>query len=391
MTPRVCVVSALYHPNLGGLGRQAMLLTERLRDAGVELFVVSRRMEGMPPADFSPNVEVIRVPCLFPKIHVFEEVSFRHILLSLSYSAGIAAELVRRRRRYDVVHFHGASIPLFVSLPFLKMMGKKVVAKVASANRGTEAGALAGRYWFVGDLLARMMRSVDAFVAISDEIREGLVRDGIPPERIYRIANFVDAQTFHPPATGETERLKAQLGYAGRTVVLFAGRLVPVKGIESLLEAWRKVSADFPGARLLLLGDGVSRQGLIALAEKLGISGTVRFEGRVDDVPVYLRSADIFVLSSLKEGMPNSLLEAMASGLPSVASRVGGVPDVAEDGRNALLVPPGDAGALAGALARLLGDGALRARLAAAALEAMRERYGLESRVRQYRELYGAL
>ena len=391
MTPRVCVVSALYHPSLGGLGRQAMLLTERLRKEGVELFVVSRTMEGMPPAEFSPDVEVIRVPCLFPKIHVFEEVSFRHILLSLSYSAGIAAALVRRRRRYDIVHFHGASIPLFVSLPFPKIMGKKVVAKVAAANLGTEAGSLSGRYWFAGDLLARMMRGVDAFIAISDEIREGLLRDGIGPERIHRIANFVDPETFRPPAPGEKERLKADLGYAGRRLVLFSGRLVPRKGVEHLLDAWREASPRYPEARLLILGDGPLREPLEEAAGRLGLSSTVRFGGRVDNVPALLRAADLFVLPSLQEGLSNSLLEAMASGLPAAASRIGGVVDVAEDGRTALLVPPGDGKALAGALADLLDDGALRERLGAAALETIRESYGLESRVRLYRDLYGSL
>ncbi len=391
MTPRLCVVSALYHPALGGLGRQAMLLTERMRKEGVELFVLSRRMAGMPPADFSPEVEVVRVPCLFASTHVFEEVSLRNIVLSLSYSAGIAAELVRRRRRYDIVHFHGASIPLFVSLPFLKMMGKKVVAKVAAANLGTEAGALSGRYLFIGGLLARMMRGVDAFVAISDEIREGLLRDGIRPERIHRIANFIDPGMFFPPAPGEKGRLKADLGFAGRMVVIFSGRLVPRKGVEHLLDAWQRVSPRFPDATLVILGDGPLRGALEAIAGRLGVSATVRFTGRVDNVPAYLRAADAFVLPSLQEGLSNSLLEAMASGLPAAASRIGGVVDVVEDGRSALLVPPADGAALAGALADLLGDGALRARLAAAALETIRDRYGLESRVRRYLALYESL
>ncbi len=391
MTPRVCVVSALYHPNLGGLGRQAMLLTERLRKEGVELFVVSRRMEGMPPAAFSPDVEVVRVPCLFPKIHAFEEVSVRHILLSLSYSAGIAVELVRRRRRYDIVHFHGASIPLFVSLPFLKMMGKKVVAKVAAAKLGTEAGALSGRYWFAGDVLARMMRSVDAFVATSDEIREGLETDGVRPERIRRLPNFVDPAIFHPPAPGEREAGKTGRGDGGRTLLLFTGRLVPRKGVEHLLAAWKEVSAEYPDARLALLGEGPSLQGLVALAENLGIAGTVRFEGRVDDVAERLRSADIFVLPSLQEGMPNSLLEAMASGLPVIATRIGGVSDLVEDGVDGRLVEPADAATLAGALRELIGDPARRERYGRAAAERIARTHGLETRAAEYRALYADL
>lgn len=391
MTPRVCVVSALYHPNLGGLGRQAMLLTERLRKEGVDLFVVSRKMKGMPSAGFSPDVEVVRVPCLFPKIHVFEEVSFKHIVLSISYSVGIAAALVRRRSRYEIVHFHGASIPLFVSLPFLKWMGKKIVAKVAAANLGTEAGALSGRYCLLGDLLARMTRSVDAFVAISDEIRDGLLKDGVRPERIHRISNFVDPGMFHPPAPGERERLKAALGYAGKMLVLFAGRLVPRKGVEYLLRAWKGVSSGFPDARLLILGDGPLRGRLEEIASGLGISETARFPGRVDDVPAYLRAADVFVLPSLQEGLPNSLLEAMASGLPVVATRIGGSADVVTEGENAILVPPADDRLLGEALSTLLREPEVRARLSAAARDTIRTSYSLESRAARYLELYGGL
>ncbi len=391
MTPRVCVVSVLYHPNLGGLGRQAMLLTERLRKEGVELFVLSRKMKGMPPGGFSPDVEVVRVPCLFPRIHVFEEVSFKHVLLSLSYSIGIAAALVRRRRQYDLVHFHGASIPLFVSLPLLRLMGKTVVAKVAAAKLGTEAGALSGRYLGAGDLLARMMRRVDAFIATSDEIREGLEKDGVRPERIHRLPNFVDPAIFFPPGPGEREDAKARGGESGRTVVLFAGRLVPRKGVEHLLSAWKDVSPEFPDARLVLLGDGPLQDSLVALAERLGIGGTVRFEGRVDGVPDRLRSADIFVLPSLQEGMPNSLLEAMASGLPAIATRIGGVVDLVEDGVDGRLVEPASRGALAAALRELIGDPAKRERYGRAAAKRIARTHSLESRAAQYRALYAEL
>jgi glycosyltransferase involved in cell wall biosynthesis len=295
MTPRVCVVSALYHPSLGGLGRQAQLLSERLRKEGVDLFVISRKMSGMPPADFSPDVEVIRVPVLFPKTFILEEISIKNILISISFSLGLIAELIRNRKRYDLVHFHGASIPLFLSLPFLKWMDKKIVGKVAAANLGTEAGSLSGKYWFIGDFLAKRMKKVDAFIAISDEIRDGLLGDGIRPERIHRISNFVDTMIFHPPEPGEKENRKKALGYAHQTLLLFSGRLVPRKGVEFLLAAWRDVSPDFPDAILLLLGDGTSEQHLIEMAERFGISGKVRFAGRVDDVPNYLRAADIFV------------------------------------------------------------------------------------------------
>ena len=388
---RVCVVSALYHPDLGGLGRQAQLLSERLRRDGVDLFVISRKMDLPGRSTFSPGVEVIRVPAPFPDRRILEEISLKNVVISLAFSAGCLARLIARRRRYDLVHFHGASIPLLISLPFLKLMGKKVVAKVAAANLGTEAGSLSGRYGPVGNLLARMMRSVDAFIAISDEIREGLLRDGVPPDRIHRISNFVDPEIFRPPAHGEKERLKEKLGYAGKTLVLYAGRLVERKGVSYLLEAWKAASPDFPRAGLLILGDGPLRRDLEDRAARLGIAHTVRFAGQVDNVPEALRAADLFVLPSLQEGMANSLLEAMASGVPVVATRIGGVMDVVEEGVTGLVVEPGDPRSLAGSLRAMLGDPPLRARLAGSALETIVRAFGPESRSRKYRELYRSL
>lgn len=388
MIPRVCVVSALYHPDLGGLGRQAQLLSERLRKEGVELFVIARKMEVSGRAVFSPSVEVVRVPSLFSKHHILEEISLKNILISVVFSLGCLAVLIRRRRSYDLVHFHGASIPLFVTLSFLKWMGKKVVAKVAAANLGTEAGSLSGKYWVAGDLLGGLMKKVDIFIAISEEIKTGLLRDGVPADKVRRIANFIDPSRFHPPEPGEKESRKADLGYAGKLLVLFAGRLVPRKGVEFLLKAWQKISSSFPDARLLLLGDGPMLPQLEKMASSLGILETARFFGRVDNVDKFLRAADIFVLPSIQEGLSNSLLEAMASGTAVLATRIGGVIDVVEDKVDAILVRPGDAVNMAEELGVLLGDESVRGRCASSAAEKMDRFYSLESRVEKYITLY---
>jgi len=388
MTLRVCVVSPLYHPNLGGLGRQAQLLTERLRKAGVELFVIARKMEVDDGVSFSPDVEVIRVPSLFPQWHILEEISLKNVLISLVFSLGCLRTLVRRRKRYDIVHFHGASLPLIMALPFLIWMEKKVVAKVAAANLGTEAGSLSGRYWFLGTLLARLLRRADAFVSISEEIRQGLRADGVAPERIHRIDNFIDTSIFYPPGPGDKDHLKEALGYRGKLLVLYSGRLVPRKGVEYLLKAWKGLTTEHPDARLLLLGDGPLQGSLTEMAEDLGITDTVRFAGRVGDVPRYLRAADLFVLPSVQEGMPNSMLEAMACRLPAVATRIGGVVDVVGEQGYAWLVEPGRWESLREGMDKMLTEKDLRDRLSVTALDTIREKYSLESRVSRYLRLY---
>lgn len=388
---RVCVVSALYHPNLGGLGRQAMMLSERLREEGVDLFVIARKMDLPGGAIFSPKLEVVRVGAPYPGNQILEEKSLKNLAISVCFAIGCLARLVSRRKTYEIVHFHGASVPLIVSLPFLKLMGKKVVAKVAAANLGTEAGSLSGKYWGFGNLLARVARRVDAFVAISEEIRQGLLRDGIAEKRIYRIDNFVDSATFHPAAAEEKERLKETLGYSGKTLVLCSGRMVPRKGVSYLLEAWKEVAPLFQRARLLVLGEGPLLGDLRETSVRLGIAETAHFLGRVDNLPEYLRAADLFVLPSLQEGMPNALLEAMACGLPSVATRIGGVIDLGEDGKSAFLVPPGDPSGLAAGIRSLLSDPALRTKISEGAVQRIHDFFGLESRVGEYLSLYSEL
>jgi glycosyltransferase involved in cell wall biosynthesis len=137
-----------------------------------------------------------------------------------------------------------------------------------------------------------------------------------------------------------------------------------------------------------IVGDGPERPALEAEIRAAGLLQRVELAGERRDVPQLLEDADVFVLSSRSEGAPLSILEAMAAGLPVVASAVGGVPEIVDDGTTGLLVPPGDAGALAAALERLLADPALRSRLGGAGWERVRERFDLAQLRRSHLELY---
>ncbi len=387
--PRLCVVSPLYHPSLGGLGRQAMLLTERLAARGIKVFVIARRMDGMPPAAFAPSVTVHRAWSLRPRVHHYERVGLRNILISLSFSLSCALLLVRKRKEFDIAHFHGASLPLFLNLPLLKLLRKKVVAKVAAANIGTEAGSLRGRYLGMGSAVSRMLRSVDVFIATSAEIEEGLGRDGLV--RVRRIPNFVDTAEFRPAAGGEKNALRERLVLGTGKIVVFSGRFDQRKGIVYLLEAWKIAASAVPDARLLLLGDGPLLRDMKDRAASLNIASSVVFNGRVENVPDLLRASDVFVLPSLQEGMPNALLEAMACGLPPVATRIGGVTDIVRDRENGLLVQPRDAKGLAEGIVSLLKDDSLGREIGRGAFRTITDSYALDSIAARYVMLYREL
>ncbi len=186
----------------------------------------------------------------------------------------------------------------------------------------------------------------------------------------------------------EVAALRQALGLGpGERIVLSVGRLSHEKGQEYLVRAaaqWRG------GARLIIVGDGPDRPRLERLARQLGCAGSVVFAGLTTNVAPYYGLADVFVLPSLSEGSPNVLLEAMAAGLPIVSTDVGGVPEIAADGVNALLVPPQDANAMACAVRTLLGDRVMCERLGAIAQRTVRQQYTPEQRAAVLTRVYAA-
>lgn len=373
---KVCIVCPVYHPGLGGIGRQAVGLTEELQKKGVHLFVLTRKLKTVLP--FRSRVKNIKIWAFRPSVYRIEKKTVPNILTSITFSLNLLSNLIRVRKDYQLVHFHGASIPLFITTPFLKFLKKKVIAKVSSAKLGIEAGSFHGRYRFLSNIFIHILKRVDAFVAISEEIEKELLTEGYEKSRIYRVPNFVDSSVFYPEEKKKTND----------NVIIFSGALDKRKGVEILLEAWKDVQKMFPLWKLLILGDGSMKTALIMQAERLGITKSTIFAGHVHNVPDHLRNADLFVLPSIQEGLPNSLLEAMACGLPVIASRIGGVVDVVEDGKSGMLFEPGDISGLESAMKRLLGDVDLSRRLGAEARKTISEKFLIERVADEYIKLY---
>jgi glycosyltransferase involved in cell wall biosynthesis len=202
----------------------------------------------------------------------------------------------------------------------------------------------------------------DRVVASGDAVRRILTDAGVNPAKVVTLPAGVDLARFSPgPACS---RIRAELGLTGRvvgSVAMFRGS----KGHAELLEAFDRVGREFPDARLLLVGDGIRRGSVEQLAEARGLGNRAVFTGLREDIPDLLRTMDCFVLASTRtEGVPQSLLQAMAVGCPVVASSIGGIPDVVQHGVNGLLVPPGDPSALAAAIRAVLTEPALAREMA---------------------------
>lgn len=178
-------------------------------------------------------------------------------------------------------------------------------------------------------------------------------------------------------------------GGRGPASFITTGRLAPIKNHGLLLRAFARVAREAPGTRLVLVGDGPERPALEALVRELGLGPAVSFPGFRTDVGELLAAADAFVLSSRYEGISMALLEAMQSGLPAVATRVGGVPETVLDGETGLLVDSEDEAGLAAAMLRLARDPGLRAALGARARELQAFEFSLAAMTRRYLRLYG--
>jgi glycosyltransferase involved in cell wall biosynthesis len=252
-----------------------------------------------------------------------------------------------------------------------------------------------GRTRFFREVERSLARFTDVLVAVSPEVRDELVEHGIAPADKFTVIRL------GIPLDERLGDATADLDYRGlygipddAFVVGWVGRMTGVKDTDAVLQIVAATRERGVPAVLCMVGDGPDRERLEQVAHDLGIARSTFFVGYQEDVAGYYRLFDAFLLPSVNEGTPVSAIEALASGTPVVATRVGGVPDVVSDGVDGFLVEPGDVSAAAERLARLAADPELRAQLGAAGSANARERYSVERLVddvdRLYRELLAA-
>ena len=306
----------------------------------------------------------------------FEPETFR---LDRAVDPGCARRLAElfRRRAIDVVHSHEFTMAVY---------GAAAARAVRRPHIITFHGGL--------QMLARWRRRVAlrwairrsrATVAVSESTRRIFAgRLGIPEAGFTVVPNGIAVRT------GARESVRAELSLAEDELLIVAvGNVIPVKGHLTLVQALSRLPATGPRWRLAIAGDlREAAPPIQEFATSAGLARQVVLLGRRLDVPDLLAAADVFAMPSLSEGLPLALLEAMFAGRAIVASNVGGIPEVIRDGVQGLLVPPGDAAALAAALARLLGDPGERTRLGSAAQALGYRQFTVATMTDAYETLY---
>jgi glycosyltransferase involved in cell wall biosynthesis len=371
---RICLLLAYFHPFASGAERQALAQGAELVRRGHSVRVVTQAVRGSG----LPQDETIRGVVVHRWI---DPIRFGP-LFGLSFVAGAVRALRRLRPEYDLIHTHQGLWESISTGVARSVIDVPTLVQPASSGYYGEAEELARTRGF--PVLRRLSLRNTAFASISEDIERQWLALGVPESRMHRMASGVETDRFYPGPSAVESRLPP------RPRVLFTGRLHPQKNLDVMLAAWVEV-ARRSDAHLILLGDGPDRARLIALAQALGIADRVHVPGAVDDPSEYLRAADLFVLPSVAEGMSNSLLEAMATGLPCIASAIGGNTDLLEAGPSGLLVPPDDPQGWAGAILRVLEDPDLSRSLGRSALTLINERYAMPVVVDRYVRLYRSL
>ena len=375
------MVVRLFHPWVGGTERQAHTLARALIDRGVDVRVVTGRwFRGTPRRETIDGVPVFRNHTLW---EFFGIKGFRKFGGYL-YIVTLLWHLWRTRRTYDVIHIHGMNYHSATAVRAGRWVGRPTVTKLANSGSASDVEKMRQnrQLWGARYLLPSAL-ACDRFVALNTAVVDELVAVGVPDDRIVSIPNGVPVEAI-PTRTDHRAD--------GPANVVFVGRLHEQKGIDTLLEATSRLDEPAAGRmRIDLIGEGPHRPGLESRIRDLGLGETVELIGAVDDVPVRLRRADVFVLPSRAEGLSNALLEAMANGLPVIVSDVPGNRDVVDHEVNGLRFAAGDAEALANCLDRLVGDEESRARLGAEARRHVERKYSLPSVVDRYMDLYESL
>jgi sugar transferase (PEP-CTERM/EpsH1 system associated) len=300
----------------------------------------------------------------------------------------------------DVVHTRGW--PTIDATFAAKFAG---ISHIIHGEHGREYSDPNGTNWKRNQIRQVVGKLVDRYVIVCKFFREWLSQScRIQENKIVYIPNGVDTRSFHPLdinrcTNDENEtfgvqqrRLRQKLGLPSHVLLVgTVGRLDPVKDIPTVMNAFKNIRPIAPAAKLVVVGDGPMRARLVDLAQSIGLDTSVIWLGERRDIPDILRCLDVFVQASIFEGMSNTILEAMSSGLPIIATATGGNPELVEAGTNGALISVADVEGLSECLRRYVVDEALRKDHGAASRKRVSTEFDLSLMVARYSELYDLL
>jgi glycosyltransferase involved in cell wall biosynthesis len=368
---RIVMVSAGFWPSIGGAERQALELSAALVARGHRVTVLTRRVGGLPARESVRGVEVRRLP------------SPGGVLDAPAFLLGAFAWLMFFWTDWDAVHAHLAGSPALAAALAGRLLGRPALVKLGG-GRGIGELAVSSKSAAGRAKLRVLGLLAPRFLAVVPDLAEE-ARAFLGEVPIEILPNGVDAERFRPLGAQERRALRAELGWdEGATVFLYAGRFSWEKRLPWFLKIWRESS----GERSLAALAGSGPETGAVEAEAAASFGRVEVLAAREDTAGLYAAADVFVLPSVSEGLSNALLEAMASGLATLGSRVGGTAETVLDGRTGLLFDRDDEAGLRAAIKRLETEPGLALRLGTAARAEAESKYAMGRVVARLEELY---
>jgi glycogen(starch) synthase len=374
---RIVLSPSAYYPHVGGIEELTRQLAVTLKSRGHEVSVLTNRWpEGVLHSEVLDGVSVTRL--LFPLPRARPQAAARFVLSAPRAVLALTTHI--RRHRPDVVHVIGAG-PQSAYLGVLAPLMRVRLIFTAQGELTFDAQGIFRHSISLRAGLRQMLRNADAVTACSAYALRDLRAFESPRGPSQVVPNGVDPVEFTTSAAATAQE--------SGPYILAVGRLVPQKGFDVLLDAF--ADARLSQLELLLAGDGPERAALERRSERLGVTSRVRFLGSVDraQLVALLRGAKLFAFPSRGEAFGIALLEAMAAGVPSVATSAGGIPEFSRNGENALIVEPDDPVALAGAIHRLATDHSLRSKLEAAGRRTARD-LSWQAIAERYEDVYAS-
>lgn len=370
---RIRLVYVIDNMGIGGTELNAVRTAERLDRDVYDLRVACMRPDG----PLRERYRALGVPVVpLPMRNLYGVSMLRSGLRFASYL---------RSEAVQIVHAHDIYSNVFATV-WARVAG---VPAVIASRRWAHALPARKFRW----TNAAAFHAAHAVLANSAHVARGVVeRDNVPPGKVWTVTNFADDEAFAPLTGEERAALRGVWGIPpDATVIGCVARLAPVKDHATLIAAFAALRPTRSDLHLVLVGDGECRNELESLAKKLGVQGAVTFTGELRGGGNPHRLFDISALASRSEGFPNSVVEAMAAGVAVVATAVGGVPDAVAEGETGMLVPPGEADALAAALGRLADDAILRHAMGASGRRRAWQKFRASAVIGELRTMYDAL
>ena len=370
-------------PCLPGRPVKVLLVTHDLNIGGLQRVVVDIAL-NLDPARYTVSVCVLREGGAFEKELRDAKIMVHRVPATpgkVDYLAFLKIRQLIKDIAPDIVHTHN-------SQPFIEGALAGVFAGMPAMVHTDHGRQFPDkrRYMWMEWLASHVVSDI---ISVSDDNKASLVKyEHISESKIRVIPNGIDEKKYRIQVDRIAKRADLGLEPDVWPVLGWCGRLSPEKGLIFLIRALRDLSSSYPRLRLLLMGEGVLRNELEAQAEAEGVAPYVRFLGARADVPDVLQVVDVFVLPSLREGLPLVLLEAMAAGVPIVATDVGGNRQAVHEGQNGFLVPSENPAALAQAIRRLIDDETLRTQFSRQARQLFEQHFTIGRMVEQYDRVY---